>query len=71
MIGQLHASSLFAGFKYRNSKAYDNMSGLKRLALCKQRRCCYAHHYYASLYKAQKTVELLKENQKSAQREFS
>jgi hypothetical protein len=25
-----------------------------------------SHNYYASLYKAQKTVELLKENQKSA-----
>jgi hypothetical protein len=45
-------------------------SGLKASAM-QQRRCCYAHHYYARLYKAQKTVELLKENQKSAQREYS
>jgi outer membrane protein TolC len=71
MIGQVNASlPLFAGFKIQNSiKAYDNMY-LAETASAMQTKedvAMQVINYYASLYKAQKTVELLKENQKSAQ----
>jgi outer membrane protein TolC len=71
MIGQLNASlPLFAGFKIQNSiKAYDNMYQAEAASAMQTKEdvAMQVINYYASLYKAQKTVELLKENQKSAQ----
>jgi outer membrane protein TolC len=71
MIGQVNASlPLFAGFKIQNSiKAYDNMYQAETASAMqtKEEVAMQVVNYYASLYKAQKTVELLKENQKSAQ----
>jgi outer membrane protein TolC len=49
-------------------KAYDNMYQAEASAMqTKEEVAMIVVNYYASLYKAQKTVELLKENQKSAQ----
>ncbi len=71
MIGQVDASlPLFAGFKIQNSiKAYSNMYQAETASAMqtKEEVAMQVINYYASLYKAQKTVELLKENQKSAQ----
>lgn len=71
MIGQVNASlPLFAGFKIQNSiKAYDNMyrAETANALQTKEEVAMQVVNYYASLYKAQKTVELLKENKKSAQ----
>ncbi|NGY38277.1 TolC family protein [Flavobacterium sp. XN-5] len=71
MIGQVNASlPLFAGFKIKNSiKAYDNLYQAETASAMqtKEEVAMMVVNYYASLYKAQKTVELLKENQKSAQ----
>jgi outer membrane protein TolC len=71
MIGQVNASlPLFAGFKIQNSiKAYSNMYQAETASAMqtKEEVAMQVINYYASLYKAQKTVELLKENQKSAQ----
>jgi outer membrane protein TolC len=71
MIGQVNASlPLFAGFKIQNTiKASDNMYQAETAAAMqtKEEVAMMVVNYYASLYKAQKTVELLKENQKSAQ----
>jgi outer membrane protein TolC len=71
MIGQVSASlPVFAGFKIRNTiKAYDNMFQAETATAMqtKEEVAMMVVNYYASLYKAQKTVQLLKENQKSAQ----
>jgi outer membrane protein TolC len=71
IIGQVNASvPIFAGFKIQNSiKAYDNMYKAEAATALqtKEEVAMKVINYYASLYKAQKTVELLKENQKSAQ----
>lgn len=71
MIGQVNASlPVFAGFKIQNSiKAYDVMYQAETASAMqtKEEVAMQVINYYASLYKAQKTVELLKENQKSAQ----
>jgi outer membrane protein TolC len=71
MIGQVNASlPVFAGFKIQNSiKAYDNMYQAETASAMqtKEEVAMQVVNYYAGLYKAQKTVELLKENQKSAQ----
>jgi outer membrane protein TolC len=71
MIGQVNASlPVFAGFKIQNSiKAYDIMYQAETASAMqtKEEVAMQVINYYASLYKAQKTVELLKENQKSAQ----
>jgi outer membrane protein TolC len=71
MIGQVNASlPLFAGFKIQNNiKAYSNMYQAETASAMqtKEEVAMQVINYYASLYKAQKTVELLKENQKSAQ----
>ncbi|WP_040473837.1 TolC family protein [Flavobacterium frigoris] len=71
MLGQVNASlPLFAGFKIQNSiKAHDNMYQAETASAMqtKEEVAMQVVNYYADLYKAQKTVELLKENQKSAQ----
>jgi outer membrane protein TolC len=71
MLGQVNASlPLFAGFKIQNSiKAYDNMYQAETASALqtKEEVAMMVVNYYASLYKAQKTVEILEENQKSAQ----
>jgi outer membrane protein TolC len=71
MLGQVNASlPIFAGFKIQNSiKAYDNMYQAEAASAMqtKEEVAMIVVNYYASLYKAQKTTELLKENQKSAQ----
>ncbi|MFQ3174006.1 MAG: outer membrane protein TolC [Flavobacterium sp.] len=71
VIGQVSTSlPLFAGFKLQNSiKAYDIMYQAETASAMQTKEEVAMHviNYYASLYKAQKTVELLKENQKSAQ----
>lgn len=70
MIGQLNASvPVFSGFKIQNSiKAYENLyeAEMATAAQTKEEIALRVIEYYASLYKAQKTIELLKENQKSA-----
>jgi outer membrane protein TolC len=71
MIGQVNASvPVFAGFKIQNSiKVYDNMyqAETATASQTKEEIAMKVINSYASLYKAQKTIELLKENQKSAQ----
>lgn len=70
LIGQLTASvPVFAGFKIQNAiKAQDHLYQ-SEVACAKQTKeeiALQVIEYYASLYKAQKTIELLTENQKSA-----
>ena len=71
MIGQLNASvPVFSGFKIRNSiTVYENLyqAEMATASQTKEEIALRVIDYYASLYKAQKTIELLKENQKSAQ----
>ncbi|MFV8325371.1 TolC family protein [Flavobacterium sp. ZS1P14] len=71
MIGQVNASvPVFAGFKIQNSiKVYDNLyqAETATASQTKEEIAMRVINSYASLYKAQKTIELLKENQKSAQ----
>jgi outer membrane protein TolC len=71
MIGQVSASvPLFAGFKIQNSiKIYDNLyhAETATASQTKEEVAMKVINYYASLFKAQKTVELLEENQKRAQ----
>lgn len=71
MIGQLNASvPVFSGFKIKNSiKAYENLyeAEMATASQTKEEIALRVIDYYTSLYKAQKTIELLKENQKSAQ----
>ena len=62
MLGQVNASlPLFAGFKIQNSiKAYDNMYQAETASALqtKEEVAMMVVNYYASLYKAQKTVEI-------------
>lgn len=71
MVGQLNASvPVFSGFKIHNSiKAFEHLyeAEMATAAQTKEEIAIRVIDYYASLYKAQKTIELLKENQKSAQ----
>lgn len=71
MIAQANANlPIFAGFKIQNSiKVYDNLyqAETANSLQTKEDVAMSVVNYYASLYKAQKTVELLKENQKKAQ----
>ena len=71
MIGQLNASvPIFSGFKIQNSIAvHENLyqAEMATASQTKEEIAIRVIDYYASLYKAQKTIELLKENQKSAQ----
>ncbi|WP_413997779.1 TolC family protein [Flavobacterium sp. W1B] len=71
MIGQVNANlPVFAGFKIQNSiKVYDNLylAETANSLQTKEDVAMKVVNYYTSLYKAQKTVQLLKENQKKAQ----
>ncbi|OUD36779.1 TolC family protein [Flavobacterium sp. FPG59] len=70
MVGQLNATvPVFAGFKLQNSiKAQDYLyqAEIANAEQTKEEIALRVIEYYASLYKAQKTIEILKENQKSA-----
>ena len=70
LLGQANATlPLFAGFKTVNKiKVSDNMyqAETANALQTKEEVAMKVVNFYASLYKAQKTVELLKENQKSA-----
>ena len=71
IIGQVNASvPVFAGFKIQNSiKAYENLyqAEAATASQTKEEVAMKVVNHYADLYKAQKTLELLKENQKRAQ----
>lgn len=71
MIGQLNASvPVFSGFKIQNSITVNENLYQAEMATASQTKeeiALRVIDYYASLYKAKKTIELLKENQKSAQ----
>ncbi|WP_348810979.1 TolC family protein [Flavobacterium maritimum] len=71
MIGQVNASiPVFAGFKIQNSiKMSENLYEAETATAnqTKEEVAMKVINQYANLYKAQKTIELLKENQKSAQ----
>lgn len=71
ILGQVNASvPVFAGFKIQNSiKAYENLYQAETAAASqtKEEVAMKVINHYADLYKAQKTLELLKENQKRAQ----
>lgn len=71
MIGQLSASvPVFSGFKIHNSIAVQENLYQAEMATTSQTKDEIALRvidYYTRLYKAQKRIELLKENQKSAQ----
>ena len=70
MVGQLNATvPVFSGFKIKNSiSVYQNLyeAEMATAAQTKEEIALRVIDYYASLYKAQKTIELLLENQKSA-----
>ncbi len=70
MIGQVNASvPVFAGFKIQNSiKAYENLyqAETATASQTKEEVALRVINYYAALYKAQKTLDLLNENQKRA-----
>jgi outer membrane protein TolC len=68
ILGQANATlPVFAGFKIQNSiVALDNIYQAEAAnAMQTKEVAMQVVNYYARLYKAQKTVELLKENQKS------
>lgn len=71
MIGQLSASlPVFAGFKTQNNiKISENLYQAEAASAMqtKEEIAMRVVNYYASLYKAQKTLELLKDNQKQAE----
>jgi outer membrane protein TolC len=71
MIGQLNASlPVFAGFKTQNNiKISENLFQAETATALqtKEEIAIRVVNYYASLYKTQKTLELLKENQKQAE----
>lgn len=71
MIGQVNASiPVFAGFKIQNSIKMSESLYEAETAIANQTKeevAMKVINQYANLYKAQKTIELLKENQKSAQ----
>ncbi|OMQ11945.1 TolC family protein [[Flexibacter] sp. ATCC 35103] len=70
MIGMANLSlPLFAGFKIQNSiNAYDNLYEAENANASKTREdvALRVITYYTALYKAQKTLDVLNENQKSA-----
>ncbi|KQB39327.1 TolC family protein [Flavobacterium aquidurense] len=70
MIGMANLSlPLFAGFKIQNSiSAYDNLYEAENANASKTREdvALRVITYYTALYKAQKTLDVLNENQKSA-----
>jgi hypothetical protein len=67
ILGQANYVASFAGFKIQNSiVALDNIYQAEAAnAMQTKEVAMQVVNYYARLYKAQKTVELLKENQKS------
>jgi outer membrane protein TolC len=71
MLGQVNATlPIFSGFKLHNSiRVYDNLyqAETANALQTKEETAMKVINYYAALYKAQKTVELLNENYKSAQ----
>jgi outer membrane protein TolC len=71
LIGQLNASlPVFAGFKIQNNiKISENLYQAETASALqtKEEIAMRVVNYYASLYKAQKTLELLKDNQKQAE----
>lgn len=71
MLGQVSANlPIFAGFKIKNSiKVSENLyqSENAKAGQTKSEIAMEVIDYYSSLYKTQKTVALLKENQKRAQ----
>jgi len=71
MIGQLSANlPVFAGFKIQNNiKISENLYQAETASALqtKEEIAMRVVNYYASLYKAQKTLELLKDNQKQAE----
>ncbi|AWG22086.1 transporter [Flavobacterium faecale] len=71
VLGQVTASlPIFSGFKLRNSvKASDHMyeAETANALQTKEEVAMRVIDYYAQLYKAQKTIDLLSENKKSAQ----
>lgn len=71
MLGQVNASlPVFQGFKIQNSiNVSQNLyqAETANAAQTKEQVALKVVEYYASLYKAQKTLEILKENQKSAE----
>ncbi|MGL2993811.1 TolC family protein [Flavobacterium sp. TSSA_36] len=70
MLGQLTASvPVFAGFRIQNNiDLHDNLyqAETAQAFQSKEEIALKVVNYYASLYKAQKTIEILKENQKRA-----
>jgi outer membrane protein TolC len=71
LIGQLNASlPVFAGFKIQNNiKISENLYQAEAASAMqtKEEIALRVVNYYASLYKAQKTLELLEDNQKQAE----
>lgn len=71
LIGQLSANlPVFAGFKIQNNiKISENLYQAETATAqqTKEEIAMRVVNYYASLYKAQKTLELLKDNQKQAE----
>jgi outer membrane protein TolC len=70
MLGQVTASfPVFAGFKIQNNidlHDYLYLAETANSAQSKEEIALKVVNHYASLYKAQKTIEILKENQKRA-----
>ncbi len=75
VLGQLNASlPIFSGFKLNKSlKAFNNLYEAENANAMqtKEETAMKVINYCAALYKAQKTVELLKENYKSAEQRVS
>jgi len=71
VLGQINASlPIFAGFKIQNNIAVSENLLQAQSAFTSQTKeeiALKVIEYYASLYKSQKTLEILKENQKRAQ----
>lgn len=71
ILGQVNLSvPIFSGFKLKNSiKASENLyqAELANASFTKEETAMRVVQYYADLYKAQKSVELLKESIKSGQ----
>lgn len=71
VLGQINATlPVFSGFKLKNSiKVSDNLyqAETANALQTKEETAMKVINYYVTLYKAQKTVELLQENHKSAE----
>lgn len=71
VLGQINATlPIFSGFKLKNSiKVSDNLyqAETANALQTKEETAMQVINYYVTLYKAQKTVELLNENYKSAE----